>query len=104
MSNTARQIIPEWLPEPKTVFLKCDILPRHEEEEVTVILSVSGRRYAISMQENLVDRHSKCFEAMIIAKVDGGFIVDLPSQTLLQGSRLFIPTDELARLSVKVPA
>ena len=95
------QKIPEWREEPEPVIIRCHFMPAEHEGKVIAIFSVKDRNYALSIEKRLADTNAKGFRAMIIADVEGAYLVDLPSQTMSQGSRMLISKQDMSKLLVE---
>ena len=95
----AKPKVPEWLDEPKPVKIRCSLVrPGSHPGEMIVQFKANGEEFTAFVPESAVDPDERALRATIIAKVEDGYLVDLPTETLTSGPRIRVPHGEWERL------
>ncbi len=88
--------IPKWLSPPRQGALRCTYIDQDlSSMEYTVQFKVNGRTYTSFVPKEVVDIKEKQMLVHVIGSLkDGSHLVDLPSDTLISGTRIKIRKDE----------
>ena len=87
--------IPQWRIQPQQVWVNCrDVKDLGREEEFVVQFAANGEEYVSFVPKHFVNEASRLLQALIIADVDGGFLVDIPVETLTSGPRILVAEGE----------
>lgn len=86
---------PQWRIEPEQVWLKCQgIRDLGRKEEFVVQFAANGEEYISFVPKRFVREDGYLLQALVIADVDGGLLVDIPAETLTSGPRILVPDAE----------
>ena len=83
--------IPEWRIDPEQVWLRCKDMTDLNEGEVVVHFMTNKEQYVSFVPKRFLDRSKLMLQALVIADVEGGLLVDIPTETLTSGPRIFVP-------------
>ena len=86
--------IPEWRIDPEQVWLKCKDVREFSGDEVMVHFTANEEQYVSFVPKRFLDRSGYMLQALVIADVEGGLLVDIPVETLTSGPRIFVPARE----------
>ena len=86
--------IPQWRIDPDRVWLKCEDMRDLNKDEAMVQFVANGERYLSFVPQWFLDKPRLMLQALVIADVEGGLLVDIPVETLTSGPRIFVPTGE----------
>ena len=82
---------PQWRTEPEQVWINCQAIKEFgQHEEFIVQFETNGESYVSFVPKRFVDLSSSGMQAVIIADVDGGVLVDIPAETLTSGPRILV--------------
>ena len=83
--------IPQWRNEPQEVWVNCsNVKPLGRDNEFVVHFAANGEEYVSFVPEQYVNEANCRLQAVIIAEVDGGLLVDIPAETLTSGPRILV--------------
>ena len=88
--------IPEWISPPRQGALQCTYVDKDVSSmECTVQFKVNGNTYTSFVPTEAVDLQEKRISIHVIGLLsDGSYLVDLPSDTLISGTRIKVHKDE----------
>ena len=86
--------IPQWRMDPQQVWLKCEDMTELNEGEAVVHFMANEEQYVSFVPKRFLDRSGYRLQALVIADVEGGLLVDIPVETLTSGPRIFVPAQE----------
>ena len=87
--------IPQWRVKPQEVWVNCqDVKELNQEEEFIVHFEANGEEYVSFVPKRFVDLGERRLQALVIADVDGGLLVDIPVETLTSGPRILVREGE----------
>ena len=90
----ATPAIPQWKVDPEQVWLKCEDVRELNEGEALVSFTANAEQYVSFVPKRFLDMTRCRLQALVIADVEGGLLVDIPVETLTSGPRLFVPAWE----------
>ena len=97
------QMIPNWRPEPKLVWIKCQVIKDGSHPtELIVQFKVNGKEYMAFVPDHYVDREISGLQGLIVADYGDSWLIDLPTETLTSGSRIRVPDSEKAAVVMPV--
>ena len=91
--------IPQWRMKPEPVLLNClGIYDGNGGSELVVQFETQRGHFTAFVRPEQVEREENGLHAFIIADVDEGYLVEMPSETFTSGSRILVFTDEKDRV------
>ena len=88
--------IPKWISPPRQGTLRCIYVGEGSTSmEFTVQFKVNGHTYTSFVPTEAIDQKKKEMSIHVIGSLsDGSYLVDLPSDTLISGTRIKVPKDD----------
>ena len=87
--------VPQWRIQPEQVWVRClNIKDLGRDEEFVVQFAANGKEYVSFVPKRFVNEADRLLQALIIADVDGGLLVDIPVETLTSGPRILVAEGE----------
>ncbi len=86
--------IPQWRMDPEQVWLQCGDMTELNEGEAVVHFMANKEQYVSFVPKRFLDMIHHRLQALVIADVEGGLLVDIPAETLTSGPRIFVPESE----------
>ena len=87
--------IPQWRLPPQQVWLKCqDVRAFGSGEELLVQFAANGEDHVSFVPKQFVNFSQFLLQALVIADVEGGLLVDIPVETLTSGPRILVTEAE----------
>ena len=74
--------------------MKCEDVRELNEGEAVVSFTANAEQYVSFVPKRFLDMTRRRLQALVIADVEGGLLVDIPVETLTSGPRLFVPESE----------
>ena len=90
--------IPDYRSEPEPVWVRCAQIREPEKlkplKEVLVQLIIHGEKYVGFAPEWSINRNDNSIQGAIYADVNGGVLINVPTDTFTGGSRFFVRDSE----------
>ena len=87
--------VPQWRIHPEQVWLNCqDVRDLGRDGEFVVHFAANGEEYVSFVPKRFLNVADCLLQALIIADVDGGLLVDIPVETLTSGPRILVAEGE----------
>ena len=86
--------VPQWRDEPEPVWINCGDVRSLRDEEFLVSFNANGKDFISFVPSRFIDPDKRLLQAVIIADVDEGLLVDIPVETLTSGPRILVLDSE----------
>ena len=87
--------IPKWRAEPEQVWVNCENIKESDlPEELIVQFWSNGEHFTSFVPKRFVNYADRRVQAIIIADVEEGLLVDIPAETLTSGPRILVKDSE----------
>ena len=87
--------IPKWRMEPQQVWVNCQNIKESDlPEELIVQFKSNGEHFTSFVPKRFVNSAERRLQAIIIADVEEGLLVDIPAETLTSGPRILVTDSE----------
>ncbi len=87
--------IPKWRAEPQQVWVNCEKIKESDlPEELIVQFRSNGEHFTSFVPKRFVNHADRRLQAIIVADVEEGLLVDIPAETLTSGPRILVTESE----------
>ena len=97
--------IPQWRDGQQPVWISCQNmreLPGLDEHVVE--FRANGQTYVAFVPTRFINTSINGLAGQIIADVDEGLLIDIPTETLTSGARIIVTNDEMSQVLIKEEA
>jgi hypothetical protein len=96
--------IPEWIAPPKEIKIRCEkITELGDSKELMIFIKINGEdltAFIPPTMDFVINMVEKTVKAILVAKFNDDYLVDLPVETLTSGPRIRIPKDYIREVVV----
>ena len=93
--------IPRWRQVQQPVWIACtEIRELPELEEYVVQFMANGKQYTAFVPTEYIDFRRRALSGQIIADIDEGVLVDIPTETMNSGPRIIVTDSETSTVFV----
>lgn len=97
--------IPQWRTEQQPVWISCqDMRELPELDEHVVEFRANGQTYVAFVPTRFVNTSINGLAGQIIADVDEGLLIDIPTETFTSGARIIVTNDEIGKVLIEEEA
>ncbi len=97
--------IPQWRTEQHPVWIACqDMRELPGLDEYVVEFRANGQTYIAFVPTRFINTSINGLAGQIIADVDEGLLIDIPTETLTSGARIIVANDEIDQVLVEEKA